>query len=71
MVSTNPQEPTPETGFDDELLKIAKLNILEGYYAPPLVTTWTMRMMSDPLPGKLVGSPYRTCKCLNDNCGNE
>ena len=71
VVSANPQQPTRETGFDDELLTISQLNIANGLYAPPVVSTWTMRMMSDPLPNKLGGNAYRTCRCLNDNCSGE
>jgi hypothetical protein len=70
-VVADPQQPTQEVGFDTELLTIARVNITSGYYAPPVVATWTLRMMSDPLPNKRGGTPYRTCRCMNDNCSGE
>ena len=67
MSSTAAGQPLP-AGFDAELLEIAKLNLRRDHYATPVVATWSMRMMSDPLAGKLGRNPYRTCRCIRDEC---
>jgi hypothetical protein len=41
-----------ETSID---VAIARQGISQNYFTVPLVSTWSMRMMSDPLPGQLTG----------------
>ncbi len=64
------QDPTMQTNFDQELQYWEKWNFHRNFYTLPLVTTWSMRMMSDPrnLPAK---HPYNTCICQDDNCTNQ
>jgi hypothetical protein len=58
-IDSNPSQPGLESGFDAELLSISQSNINLGVYAPPVVATWTMRMMSEP---NRDGNPYHTCR---------
>lgn len=42
--------PPIRTGIDPEYLSVVRLAIQRGYFTSPVVASWTMRMMSDPLP---------------------
>lgn len=63
MVTTQPRLPPVNNWLTGSLLPIAQRGIDNGYYTAPIITRWSMRMMSDPLPRKL-DNGYHRC---NDN----
>jgi hypothetical protein len=50
MPVSEANRPAGVRSVSAELVNLAETNILSGVYAPPLVSTFAMRMMSQPLP---------------------
>lgn len=63
MMTNEIRQPPVNNWLTGSLLPIAERGINSKYYTAPIITRWTMRMMSDPLPGKLDNGLHR----CNDN----
>ena len=63
MMTSRPRLPPVNNWLTGSLLPIAQRGIDNKYYTAPIVTRWSMRMMSDPLPAKLDNGLHR----CNDN----
>ncbi len=50
MPAARVNTPRASSSIDSEYLNLARRAIQAGYYTSPVVASWTMRMMSDPLP---------------------
>lgn len=63
MLVKDANQPIPKKTMDDELLNRARMNAMVlKHYTTPIVTTWTMRMMSDPLASQVSQSGNWKCK---------
>ncbi|MFN7134486.1 MAG: TadE family protein [Myxococcales bacterium] len=50
MAMRDANRPPVTGGGDPELVLMARNAIQRGYFTAPIVTSWSMRMMTDPLP---------------------
>ncbi len=51
LIPTRQAKTAPATTYDREVVDFIRKGHEAGYYALPIVTTFTLRMMSDPRPG--------------------
>jgi len=67
MEKAEPVTPSTSAGRAQlgraELVNQAKVNIDNKFYTAPIVNSWSMRMMSDPLPDQAKRSGAWKCKC--------
>ncbi|MBI5547264.1 MAG: pilus assembly protein [Deltaproteobacteria bacterium] len=51
LLMLDADQPRKTGAVEAQLVAYARRGIQAGYYTAPIVSTWSMRMMSDPLPG--------------------
>jgi hypothetical protein len=63
MPTAKANQPPVFPGVDSEILSWARVAIQRGYYTTPIVSTFSMRMMSDLMPGNTPDSPGAANSC--------